>query len=131
MKNHYPLRGSHGINYKVQVSHQAMIVHLDMTLANLDKCCLSSRNINVVRSFSYKWKGKLKMEKKQYNGCALSFVAVLSLSLILLILKLMGVPLKWIVVVAPISGSIIIFLILLFLSAVTHLILQIADKMRG
>lgn len=71
------------------------------------------------------------MEKKQYNGCALSFVAVLSLSLILLILKLMGVPLKWIVVVAPISGSIIIFLILLFLSAVAHLILKAADKMRG
>lgn len=76
-------------------------------------------------------KGEFKMEKKQYNGCALSFVAVLSLSLILLILKLMGVPLKWIVVVAPISGSIIIFLILLFLSAVAHLILQAADKMRG
>lgn len=76
-------------------------------------------------------KGEFKMEKKQYNGCALSFVAGLSLSLILLILKLMGVPLKWIVVVAPISGSIIIFLILLFLSAVAHLILKAADKMRG
>lgn len=76
-------------------------------------------------------KGEFKMEKKQYNGCALSLVACISLSLILLILKLMGVPLKWIVVVAPISGSIIIFLILLFLSAVAHLILQAADKMRG
>ena len=30
------------------------------------------------------------MEKKQYSGCSLGFVAVLSLSLILLILKLMG-----------------------------------------
>ena len=71
------------------------------------------------------------MEKKQYNGCSLGFVAVVSLSLILLILKLMGVPLKWIVVVAPITGSIIIFLILLFLGAVAQLILQAAEKMRG
>lgn len=76
-------------------------------------------------------KGEFKMEKKQYNGCALSLVAALSLSSILLILKLMGVPLKWIVVVAPITGSIIIFLIWLFLSAVAHLILQAADKTRG
>lgn len=71
------------------------------------------------------------MEKKQYNGCGLSFVAVLSLSLILLILKLMGVPLKWIVVAAPLTGAIIIFLILLFLGAVAQLISQAADKMRG
>ena len=70
------------------------------------------------------------MEKK-YSGCSLGFVAVLSLSLILLILKLMGVPLKWIVVVAPVTGSIIIFLILLFLSAVSQLILQVVEKMRG
>ena len=71
------------------------------------------------------------MEKKQYNGCSLGFVAVVSLSLILLILKLMGVPLKWIVVVAPVTGSIIIFLILLFLGAVAQLILKAAEKMRG
>lgn len=71
------------------------------------------------------------MEKKHYSGCSLGFVAVLSLSLILLILKLMGVPLKWIVVVAPVTGSIIIFLILLFLGAVAQLILQAAEKMRG
>lgn len=76
-------------------------------------------------------KGEFKMEKKQYNGCSLSLIAVLSLSLILLILKLMGVPLKWIVVVAPISGSIIIFLVLLFLSAVAQLFMQAIDKMRG
>ncbi len=71
------------------------------------------------------------MDKKQYSGCSLGFVAALSLSLILLILKLMGVPLKWIVVVAPLTGSIIIFLILLFLGAVAQLILQAAEKMRG
>lgn len=71
------------------------------------------------------------MDKKEYNGCALSFIAVVSLSLILLILKLIGVPLKWIVVVAPVTGSIIIFLILLFLGAVAQLILKAAEKMRG
>jgi hypothetical protein len=75
-------------------------------------------------------KGEFKMEKK-YNGCGLSFVAVLSLSLILLILKLMGVPLKWIVVAAPLTGSIMIFLILLFFSAVAQLFLQAVEKMRG
>lgn len=71
------------------------------------------------------------MDKKEYNGCALSFIAVVSLSLILLILKLIGVPLKWIVVAAPLTGSIIILLIFLFLSAVSQLILQIVEKMRG
>lgn len=71
------------------------------------------------------------MDKKEYNGCALSFIAVVSLSLILLILKLIGVPLKWIVVAAPLTGSIIILLILLFLSAVSQLILQVVEKMRG
>lgn len=71
------------------------------------------------------------MEKKQYNGCSLGFVAVVSLSLILLILKLMGVPLKWIVVAEPLTGSIIIFLIWIFLSAVAQLILQATEKMRG
>ena len=71
------------------------------------------------------------MEKKQYSGCSLGFVAVVSLSLILLILKLMGVPLKWIVVAAPLTGSIMILLILLFLSAVGQLIIQSIDKMRG
>lgn len=71
------------------------------------------------------------MDKKEYNGCALSFIAVVSLCLILLILKLIGVPLKWIVVAAPLTGSIIILLILLFLSAVSQLILQVVEKMRG
>lgn len=71
------------------------------------------------------------MDKKQYSGCSLGFVSVVSLSLILLILKLMGVPLKWIVVAAPLTGSIIIFLILLFLGAVAQLILQAVEKMRG
>lgn len=71
------------------------------------------------------------MDKKEYNGCALSFIAVVSSSLILLILKLIGVPLKWIVVAAPLTGSIIILLILLFLSAVSQLILQVVEKMRG
>lgn len=71
------------------------------------------------------------MDKKEYNGCALSFIAVVSLSLILLILKLIGVPLKWIVVAAPLTGSIIILLILLFLSAVSQLILQVVEKIRG
>lgn len=71
------------------------------------------------------------MDKKEYNGCALSFIAVVSLSLILLILKLIGVPLKWIVVAAPLTGSIIILLIFLFLSAVSQLILQVVEKMRG
>lgn len=70
------------------------------------------------------------MDKKEYNGCALSFIAVVSLILILLILKLIGVPLKWIVVAAPLTGSIIILLILLFLSAVSQLILQVVEKMR-
>ena len=59
------------------------------------------------------------MDKKEYNGCALSFIAVVSLSLILLILKLIGVPLKWIVVAAPLTGSIIILLILLLISSIT------------
>lgn len=71
------------------------------------------------------------MDKKEYNGCALSFIAVVSLSLILLILKLIGVPLKWIVVAAPLTGSIMIFLILLFLSAVAQLIMKATEKMRG
>lgn len=71
------------------------------------------------------------MEKKQYIGCSLGFVAVVSLSLILLMLKLMGVPLKWTVVAAPLTGSIIIFLILIFFSAVAQLILHVAEKMRG
>ena len=71
------------------------------------------------------------MDKKEYNGCALSFIAVVSLSLILLILKLIGVPLKWILVAAPLTGSIIILLIMIFFSAVSQLILQIVEKMRG
>ena len=71
------------------------------------------------------------MDKKEYNGCALSFIAVVSLSLILLILKLIGVPLKWIVVAAPLTGSIIILLIFLFLSAVSQLILQVVEKNAG
>lgn len=71
------------------------------------------------------------MDKKEYKGCALSFIAVVSLSLILLILKLIGVPLKWIVVAAPLTGSIIILLILIFFSAVSQLILQVVEKMRG
>lgn len=69
------------------------------------------------------------MEKKQYSGCSLGFVAVVSFSFILLILKLMGIPLKWAVV--PLASIIIILLILLFLSAVSQLILQVVEKMRG
>lgn len=69
------------------------------------------------------------MEKKQYSGCSLGFVAVVSLSLILLILNLIGVPLKWAIV--PLVTLIIVFLILIFLGAVAQLILQAAEKMRG
>ena len=54
MKNHYPLQGLHGTNYKAQASHLAMIVLLDMTLANLDKCCLNLGNISAVPSTLYR-----------------------------------------------------------------------------
>lgn len=67
-------------------------------------------------------KGEINMEKKQYIGCLLGVVAAGSLSLILLILKLMGIPLRWIVVVAPLTGSIV--------SAVAQLIMQEVDKTR-
>ena len=49
----------------------------------------------------------INMEKKQYIGCLLGVAAAGGLSLILLILKLMGIPLRWIVIAAPLVGSII------------------------
>ena len=60
---HYPLQGLHGINYKAQVSHLAMIVLMDMILANPDKCCLSSQKVNAVPSTLYRRKENKHGEK--------------------------------------------------------------------
>lgn len=71
------------------------------------------------------------MDDKKTGLLTYMFVAALSLSMILAIIKLVGVPITWLAVVLPVATYLVIIFSLMLIGSIAGIVMSIQKNMRG
>ena len=71
------------------------------------------------------------MDGKKIGLLTYMFVAALSLSMILAIIKLIGVPITWYAVMLPLFTHLAIISILMLIGSISGIVMSIQKNMRG
>lgn len=71
------------------------------------------------------------MNDKETGLLTYMFVAALSLSMILAIIKILGVPITWYAVMLPLFTQLVIIFILMLIGSIAGIVMSIQKNMRG
>jgi hypothetical protein len=71
------------------------------------------------------------MDDKKTGLLTYMFVAALSLSMILAIIKILGVPITWYAVMLPLFTYLVIISILMLIGSIAGIVMSIQKNMRG
>ena len=71
------------------------------------------------------------MDDKKTGLLTYMFVAALSLSMILAIIKILGVPITWYAVMLPLFTYLVIIPILMLIGSIAGIVMSIQKNMRG
>ena len=71
------------------------------------------------------------MDDKKTGLLTYMFVAALSLSMILAIIKLVGVPITWFAVMLPVATYLVIIFSLMLIGSIAGIAMSIQKNMRG
>lgn len=71
------------------------------------------------------------MDDKKTGLLTYMFVAALSLSMILAIIKLVGAPITWFAVMLPVATYLVIIFSLMLIGSIAGIVMSIQKNMRG